>query len=120
MTVSDGQNLESGDSKMKQNGNIEAITVAGMLARSLQLATVSPVLGRDGSKQAERDWLVVVAAEKPSLSSLLLARRCSLGRLQLQHPLLTPGGAYDALGDRLQRRNRLSTAAIVSLIEEIE
>jgi peptidase M48-like protein len=60
VTSAIAQSLESGDGNMRQNGNIEAITVAGMPAGSLQLTTVSPMLGQDGSEQQERDWLVAV------------------------------------------------------------
>jgi hypothetical protein len=60
VTSAIAQGLESGDSNMKQNGNVETITVAGMPAGSLQLTTVSPMLGQDGSEQLERDWLVAV------------------------------------------------------------
>jgi beta-barrel assembly-enhancing protease len=60
LTSAIAQSLESGDSNMKQNGNIESITVAGMPAGSLQLTTVSPMPTPDGKPQPEHDWLVAV------------------------------------------------------------
>jgi hypothetical protein len=54
------ENLQSGDANMKQNGNADSITVAGMPAGSVQLSTISPMPGSDGKPQAERDWLVAV------------------------------------------------------------
>jgi hypothetical protein len=60
VTSAIAQSLLSGDSNMKQNGNIDAITVAGMPAGTLQLATISPMPGADGKPQPERDWLVAV------------------------------------------------------------
>lgn len=60
VTSAIAQSLQSGDSNMKQNGNIDTITVAGMPAGSLQLTTISPMPGPDGKPQPERDWLVAV------------------------------------------------------------
>jgi beta-barrel assembly-enhancing protease len=60
VTSAVAQSLESGDANMKQNGNVAMITVAGMPAGSLQLTTVSPMPGKDGKPQPERDWLVAV------------------------------------------------------------
>jgi hypothetical protein len=60
LTSAVAQSLESGDANMKQSGNVEMITVAGMPAGSLQLSTVSPMPGKDGKPQPERDWLVAV------------------------------------------------------------
>jgi beta-barrel assembly-enhancing protease len=60
VTSAIAQSLQSGDSNMKQNGNIDAITVAGMPAGALQLGTISPMPGPDGKPQPERDWLVAV------------------------------------------------------------
>ena len=60
LTAAIAQSLESGDTNMKQNGNIDTIAVAGMPAGSLQLTTVSPMLTQDGKPQQERDWLVAV------------------------------------------------------------
>jgi beta-barrel assembly-enhancing protease len=60
VTTAIAQNLESGDGNMKQNGNIDSITVGGMPAGSLQLSTVSPMPAQDGKPQPERDWLVAV------------------------------------------------------------
>jgi Zn-dependent protease with chaperone function len=60
VTSAIAQSLQSGDGNMKQNGNIEAISVAGMPAGSLQLTTVSPMPSTDGRQQPERDWLVAV------------------------------------------------------------
>ena len=60
VTSAIARSLESGDGNMKQNGNIDTITVAGMPAGSLQLTTVSPMPGQDGKPQPERDWLVAL------------------------------------------------------------
>lgn len=60
VTSAIAQSLQSGDSNMKQNGNIDTITVAGMPAGSLQLTTISPMPGPDGKPQPEHDWLVAV------------------------------------------------------------
>jgi predicted Zn-dependent protease len=54
------QSLQSGDGNMKQASQIQAITVGGASAGSVELQTVSPMAGRDGKPQAERDWLVAV------------------------------------------------------------
>ena len=60
VTSAIAQSLQSGDSNMKQNGGIDAITAAGMPAGTLQLTTISPMPGPDGKPQPERDWLVAV------------------------------------------------------------
>lgn len=54
------QTLESGDSNMKQDGNVDSITVASMPAGSVRLTTTSPMPAQDGKPQPERDWLVAV------------------------------------------------------------
>ena len=54
------KNLESGDSKMKQNGEIQSISVNGAAAGSVELETVSMMPDAAGKAQAERDWLVAV------------------------------------------------------------
>ena len=90
------QNLERGDTNMKHNGSVEAITVAGMGAGSLQLATVSPMLGRDGSEQPERDWLVSVPrGDGKAIYFVFVAPSADFDQLQanfrpdaLQRPLL--------------------------------
>ena len=60
ITAAIAQSLESGDSNMKQSGEIQAITVNGVAAGSVELQTVSPMRDADGRAQAERDWLVAV------------------------------------------------------------
>lgn len=52
------QSLRRGDSRMKQIGDIESITVGGATAGSVELETVSPMADKDGRPQRERDWLV--------------------------------------------------------------
>jgi hypothetical protein len=52
------QNLRSGDSKMKQVGDVEAITVNGTSAGSVELETISPMPDARGNPQMERDWLI--------------------------------------------------------------
>ena len=54
------QSLESGDANMKQNGNVDSISVAGMPAGSVQLTSISPMPAQDGKPQPERDWLIAV------------------------------------------------------------
>ena len=60
ITSAISQSLESGDSNMKQSGEIQAITVDGVAAGSVELETVSPMRDAEGRAQAERDWLVAV------------------------------------------------------------
>ena len=52
--------LESGDSNMKQSGEIQAITVNGVAGGSVELETVSLMPDANGKEQPERDWLVTV------------------------------------------------------------
>ena len=59
-TTSIAQSLESGDDNMKQIGDLRTVSVDGMQAGTMQLTSVSPMPGQNGSKQPERDWLVVV------------------------------------------------------------
>lgn len=54
------KSLESGDSNMKQTGEIQSITVNGMPGGSVELQTVSPLADAEGKAQPERDWLVTV------------------------------------------------------------
>jgi len=54
------QGLESGDSNMKQSGEIQAITVNGVAGGSVELETVSLMPDANGKEQPERDWLVTV------------------------------------------------------------
>jgi Peptidase family M48 len=54
------QSLQSEDSNVKQVGQIRGVTVNGASAGSVELETVSPMVGADGKPQRERDWLVVV------------------------------------------------------------
>ena len=60
LTAAIVQSLKSGDSKMKQVGDIESATVGGISGGSVELETVSPMLGPKGKPQRERDWLVAV------------------------------------------------------------
>jgi len=60
VTSAIAQTLQSGDANMKQDGNIDPITVGGAAAGTVQLTTVSPMPGPDGKPQPERDWLVAV------------------------------------------------------------
>jgi len=60
LTASIARSLEVEDSFMKQSGDIQPITVNGTAGGSVELETVSPVLGADGRAQGERDWLVAV------------------------------------------------------------
>jgi hypothetical protein len=60
ITAAIAQSLESGDSNMKQSGEIQGITVNGMAAGSVELQTVSPMRDAEGRAQSERDWLVAV------------------------------------------------------------
>ncbi|MBZ5698373.1 MAG: M48 family metalloprotease [Acidobacteriia bacterium] len=54
------RSLESSDSRMKQSGEIQAITVNGVAGGSVELQTVSPLADEEGKAQPERDWLVAV------------------------------------------------------------
>jgi len=54
------KSLESGDSKMKQSGEIQSITVNGVPGGSVELQTVSMMADAEGKAQPERDWLVTV------------------------------------------------------------
>lgn len=58
LTAAIVQSLRNGDSKMKQVGDIEPITVSGMSAGSVELETISPMPDARGNPQRERDWLV--------------------------------------------------------------
>jgi len=60
LTAAIVQSLRSGDAKMKQVGDIEPITVAGVASGSVELETISPMIGPKGRPQRERDWLVAV------------------------------------------------------------
>jgi beta-barrel assembly-enhancing protease len=60
VTSAIAQSLQSGDPNMKQNGNVETISVAGMPAGRVELTTVSPMPVPDGKPQPERDLLVAV------------------------------------------------------------
>jgi predicted Zn-dependent protease len=54
------QNLESGDSNMRQLGEVQAVNVGGVTGGSVELETISPMLDTAGEPQRERDWLVAV------------------------------------------------------------
>jgi Zn-dependent protease with chaperone function len=54
------KNLESGDPKMKQAGEIQSINLNGNGAGSVELETLSMMPDTAGKAQAERDWLVAV------------------------------------------------------------
>jgi hypothetical protein len=60
------KNLESGDSKMKQSGEIQTITVNGVAAGSVELETMSMMPDAEGKAQSERDWLVTVPRDDGS------------------------------------------------------
>jgi Zn-dependent protease with chaperone function len=54
------QSLESGDSNIKQSGEIQPIIVGGISGSSVELQTISPMADAAGKAQPERDWLVTV------------------------------------------------------------
>jgi len=60
LTAAIVQSLESGDSSMKQSGEIQRVIVAGISAGSVELESASPMAAPDGTSQRERDWLVTV------------------------------------------------------------
>lgn len=60
ITAAIAQGLQSADSNMKQNGDIQTITVDNTAGGSVQLETMSPMADADGKAQRERDWLVAV------------------------------------------------------------
>ncbi|HZP34280.1 MAG TPA: M48 family metalloprotease [Candidatus Acidoferrales bacterium] len=82
VTTEIAQSLESGDANMKQNGNVDSITVAGMRAGSLQLTTVSPMPGSDGKPQPERDWLVAVPRGGNAIFFVFVAPQANFDRLK--------------------------------------
>ena len=61
------KNLESGDSNMKQSGEIQAIMVNGVAGGSVELETVSQMPDAEGKAQAERDWLLTVPRDDGSV-----------------------------------------------------
>jgi hypothetical protein len=60
LTAAIVQNLQNSDRDMRQVGDIQPISVGGNSAGSVELETISPMPGRDGKPQRERDWLVAV------------------------------------------------------------
>jgi Zn-dependent protease with chaperone function len=60
LTAAIVQSLQSGDSNMKQAGEIQPLTVGGISGSSVELETVSPMADAAGKAQRERDWLVTV------------------------------------------------------------
>jgi hypothetical protein len=60
ITAATVKSLESSDSKMKQIGEIQTITVNGTSAGSVELETVSMMADAEGKAQPERDWLVTI------------------------------------------------------------
>jgi Zn-dependent protease with chaperone function len=60
LTAAIVQSLQSGDSNMRQAGQIQGAAVGGVSAGSVELETISPMAGPDGKPQRERDWLVAV------------------------------------------------------------
>lgn len=60
LTAAIVQSLRSSDSKMKQLGDIEPITVGGISGGTVELETISPMAAANGQAQHERDWLVAV------------------------------------------------------------
>ena len=60
LTQSVAQNLMSADANMHQLGSLQQISVHGRAAGSVNLQTVSPMLGPDGKSQPEQDWLVTI------------------------------------------------------------
>jgi len=60
LTLAIVQSLQSGDSNMKQVGDIQPITAGGISGGSVELETLSPMAGADGQPQRERDWLVAL------------------------------------------------------------
>ena len=58
LTAAIVQNLRSGDSRMRQVGDIEPITASGISGGSVELEMISPMPDAKGNSQRERDWLV--------------------------------------------------------------
>lgn len=65
------QGLKSGDSDIKQGGEIESITVNSVTGGSVELETVSPMADAQGKAQSEREWLVAVPREGGSTIVIL-------------------------------------------------
>jgi predicted Zn-dependent protease len=60
LTAAIVQSLQSGDPNMKQSSQIQGVAVGGLSGGSVELETLSPMVGSDGKPQRERDWLVAV------------------------------------------------------------
>jgi beta-barrel assembly-enhancing protease len=60
LTAAIVQSLQSGDTNMKQVGDIQPITVSGVSGGSVELETNSPMPDVNGKVQRERDLLVAV------------------------------------------------------------
>jgi hypothetical protein len=71
LTQSVAQNLMSADANMRQLGGIQQINVSGRSAGSVNLRTVSPMLGPNGKPQPEQDWLVTIPRSDGSATVLI-------------------------------------------------
>jgi hypothetical protein len=76
------QSLQSGDPNMKQVGQIQGVTVNGNSAGSVELETVSPMVGADGKPQPERDWLVVVPRGGNAIFFVFVSPLANAGQLR--------------------------------------
>jgi len=76
------QSLRSGDPNMKQVGDAEPTTVDGNSAASIELETVSPMVGPGGKPQRERDWLVAVPRGRTAVFFVFVSTLSDYDRLR--------------------------------------
>jgi len=68
---------------LQQMGEAQAITVAGIEGRSVNLHSISPFPSHDGQPQRERDWLVTIPQQDGSAIFLVfVAPQSDFARLQ--------------------------------------
>ena len=74
--------LRSGDPDMKQIGEVQQVTVAGIVGGSIEMETTSPMPGPDGKPQRERDWLVAIPRGQKVVSVIFVSPLADFDRLQ--------------------------------------
>lgn len=82
LTAAIVKSLQSSDPNMKQASQIQGITVGGASAGSVELQTVSPMVGADGKPQAERDWLVAVPRGANTIFFVFVSPEANYGQLR--------------------------------------
>ncbi len=76
------QSLRMSDPNMKQAGQIQQITVNGQAAGSVELQTISPMAGQNGSQQAERDWLVAIPQGQTAVFFVFVSPEANYSQLK--------------------------------------